>query len=109
MSEMDIDTVRAATVAARQRIGALPPAGTAEQVVRDGSALLRHGSATPNLNTVAERLQELLTELTRLAGDVVDALDQAAATVQRTDAANAEQFTAGQAGRAGRELVGAGR
>lgn len=94
--EIDIEAVRSAAVAARQALQSLPSAEDHEQSVNEGAALLRHESATSNLNTGAERLQELLTELTRLAGDVVDALDQVAASAEQLEATGATRFSGGR-------------
>ena len=94
-TEMDVAAVRAATGHARQVLAGLQPCDQAEQAVKEGGALLRHEAATPSLDTAAERLHELLAELALLAGDVVDALDSAAATVTSVDHVNEGQFRAG--------------
>lgn len=83
--EMDVEAVHAATARARETLGGLAPLDAAEQTVRTGSQLLRHEAATPAMVTAAERLQELLDELRLLTGDVVDALDSAAASYTKTD------------------------
>ena len=88
-TQMDVAGVRSIVAGARKALVGLPPADTGEAQVKQGAALLRHEGASPMLATVAERLTETLTELSALVGDVIDATENAAALVEKTDQAGA--------------------
>lgn len=94
-TEMNVDAVRSLTASARARLGELPALAGMENDVKQGATLLRHERATPNTTTAAERLQELISELILLTGDVVSAMEKAAATMETTDLSNAGQFVEG--------------
>jgi uncharacterized protein YukE len=90
--EMNVDAVRALAASARARLGELPALAGMENDVKQGAAVLRHERATSNSATAAERLQELISELILLTGDVVSAMEKAATTMEHTDMGNAGQF-----------------
>jgi len=92
-TEMDIAAVRAATTAARQALGAFPQVSTFEDKINEGGRLLRHEGASPALDTAAERLQELIDELRALTGDVIDALESAAAVTASVESDSTDTFT----------------
>jgi hypothetical protein len=90
---MDIDAVRRIAGDARAALGAIPPATVGEEQVKAGSALLRHEGATPSLNTMAERLQEALAELSALTNDVIDALGRSADLLAETEKVNTHNLS----------------
>lgn len=91
---MDIDGVRRIAGDARKALAAVPPATAGEAEVKAGSALLRHEGATPTMNTMAERLQEALAELSALTNDVIDALVRSADLLDKTEQSNTHSLTA---------------
>lgn len=94
-TQMDVAGVRSVVAAARKALDGLPPADSGEPAVKQGAALLRHEGASPMLATMAERLTESMAELSALVGDVIDATEQAAALMEKTDQANAHALRGG--------------
>ncbi|CRK56484.1 hypothetical protein [Alloactinosynnema sp. L-07] len=93
VAQMDVGEVRRIAREARAELGAVPPATEGEAQVKAGTALLRHEGATPTLNTMAERLQEALAELSALTGDVIDALGKSADLLGDTEKANTHSLS----------------
>jgi len=94
-TQMDGPGVRAVVAAARSALVGLPPAETGEAQVKQGAAVLRHEGASPMLATMAERLTETMAELSALAGDVIDATENAAALMATTDQAGGQRLRGG--------------
>ena len=85
------EAVRALTAAARQELtgGAV---GQFAQAVAAGGLRLRHGAATAELGTAAAQLRERLEELRTLIGQLADAVDASATTMDTTDSASADHL-----------------
>lgn len=89
---IDGDTVRAMTAAARHGVTDGAPVGQFARAVAGGAILLRHPDASAELGTAAARLRQRLDDLRTLVGQVADALDASATTMETTDSASADGF-----------------
>lgn len=89
---IDVDAVRTLAAAARHDLSGAAPVDRLARPVADGGILLAHDAATAALGDAAGRLRERLDALRELVGQLAEAVDASATSMDTMDGGNADRL-----------------